>query len=232
MRESGDWLADRVARSLDRVGLLGNGIGGLIVGGFLLFLFPTTVSDEDFDRLMGISIPVFAVLMPVFLVLGRAWSIRRSQPVIDWLRSGRPAGEDERRAVLRFPLEFAGIAAVFWALGALVFSAIWLDAGWVAADALGTTVVLGGLSAGALQYLLVERTLRPVAGRALAGGPPPDLPVPGVATRMTMAWLLATGVPVLGIAGFAIADLSGADLDRDQLILASLFLATRLSQSA
>ena len=226
MLEPGDRLADHVARRLNRVGVLGNGIGGLIVGGFLVFLFPTTVTGDEFDRLVTVSIAVFAVVMPLFIFLGRAWSIRRSQLMIDWLRSGRPAGEEERRAVLRCPLEFAGIAAVFWGIGALIFWAIWLDAGWVAADSLGTTVVLGGLSACALQYLLVERALTPVAGRALAGGPPPDLPVPGIATRLTMAWVLATGVPVLGIVGFGIADLSGADLDRDQLILASLFLAT------
>jgi len=224
--ESGDELADRVSKRLDRIGIFGNAIGGVIVAGFLFFLFPTTISDDELDRLLAISGPVSAVGGALFIYLGRTWAVKRSEPMFEWLRSERPAGEQERRAVLRNPLEFTKIVALFWGLAALVFSAIWLDAGVVAADVIGTTIVLGGLTACALQYLLVERALRPVAARALAGGDPPDLPVPGVATRLTMAWVLATGVPVLGIAGFAVADISGADLDRDQLILACLFLAT------
>ena len=222
---SDDALASSVARRLDLVGLVSNAFGAVIVAGFLAFLFPNTVSDADYERLIDISTPVFAVYMVLALFLGRTWSARRARPIMSWLRSGREASESERAAVLRYPLDFALIVAVFWVTPAALFWTIWLDAGLVAADGILMTSLLGGLTACGLQYLLVERTMRPVAARALAGGPPPRLAVPGVATRLTMAWLLATAVPVLGIVGFAVADLSGADLDRDQLILASLFLA-------
>ncbi len=217
-------LADRISRRLDGVGFVANGLGALIVAGFLTFLFPATVSDADYDRLIRISIPVFIVYLVIALPLGRS-RLLRSAALWDWLRSGGRTNDRVRADVLRYPLRFAIQAGVFWAIASLLFSLIWVDAGVAAADAIGSTILLGGLTSCALQYLLVERTLRPITARALAGRPPPDVQLPGVATRLTMAWLLATGVPVLGIAAFAIADLSGAELDRHQLILASLFLA-------
>ncbi|MGH2981501.1 MAG: HAMP domain-containing protein, partial [Solirubrobacterales bacterium] len=174
---------------------------------------------------MRISVPVFIVYMALSLPLGGLWAMRRAKPIADWQRSGRPASERERAAVLRYPLRFAGVVATFWVGAAVIFWLIWLDAGIVSADVIGTTIVLGGLTACALQYLLIERAMRPIAALALAGGPPPRLSVPGVATRLTMAWSLATAVPVLGIVALTVADLSGADLDRDKLILAALFLA-------
>ena len=58
-----------------------------------------------------------------------------------------------------------------------------------------------------------ERTLRPVVARALAGGAPPRSRGPSVADRLTMAWTLVTGVPLVGIAAILIADLAGADVD-------------------
>jgi adenylate cyclase len=68
--------------------------------------------------------------------------------------------------------------------------------------------------------------MRPATGLALAGGPPPRLSAPGVAARLTMAWTLATGVPLLGILAMAITDIAGADLDETQVVTASLFLAS------
>jgi adenylate cyclase len=87
------------------------------------------------------------------------------------------------------------------------------------------TVVLGGLTACSLQYLLVERIVRPLTARALAGGSPPAATLPGVGARVTMAWTLATGVPLLGIVVLAAFDLAGADFDRDAIVGSALFLS-------
>jgi adenylate cyclase len=220
-----DSLADEIWRRLNLVGLLANGLGGVIVTVFLTFLFPTTVSAEERDRLIGPSLAVFAVYMPLSLYLGQRLATRKGRQIMDWLESGEVASDDVRANVLRYPLRFAKTAAVLWGVAALLFSAIWQDASLVAGDSVLATILLGGVTACALQFLLVERVMRPATGRALAGGPPPPMAVPGVATRLTMAWTLATGVPVLGIVALGIADLSGADLDRDQLILSTLFLA-------
>src|SRR2546423_5708161 len=84
---------------------------------------------------------------------------------------------------------------------------------------------MGGITACALQYLVVERILRPVTARALAGRQPPRVPAPGITTRLTTAWTLATGVPVLGVVSMVVQALAGNDLSRDQVLIATLFLA-------
>ena len=86
-------------------------------------------------------------------------------------------------------------------------------------------MVLGGLTACSLQYLLVERIMRPLTARALAGSSPPLAAVPGVGVRVTMAWTLATAVPVLGIAALAAFRLGGAELETDELVGTVLFLS-------
>jgi adenylate cyclase len=75
-----------------------------------------------------------------------------------------------------------------------------------------------------LQFLLVERIMRPVIALALAGGAPPRVRTPGVAARLTMAWALATGVPLLGATAFVAADLLGADLPDGRVKGTVLFL--------
>ncbi len=61
-------------------------------------------------------------------------------------------------------------------------------------------MLLGGVTTCTLVYLLGEQIWRPVVALALAGGPPNRPLTPGIRARFTMAWALATGVPLLGIA--------------------------------
>ena len=81
------------------------------------------------------------------------------------------------------------------------------DSGW-AALVVGGAILLGGETTCAIGYLLAERIARPVTALALAGGvTPPERCAPGVAGRLTMAWSLGTGVPLLGILVIAVASL-------------------------
>jgi adenylate cyclase len=219
-------LADDVDRRLDRVGILGNGLGALLVMVSLIFLFPSNVDHDQYVTLLKVTVPVFIVYMAIALPLGRALTIRRGGMATDWLREDRPATDAERTAVLRHPLVFVKVVGTMWGIGALIGAAIWFNAGLASGDVTGTTVALGGLTAAALQYLLVERIMRPVTALALAGGPPPRVATPGVAARLTMAWALATGVPLLGATAFVVADLAGADLPQGQLKGTVLFLLT------
>ena len=220
---------DRFVAGLDRrlglVGLLANGLGASLIASFLV-LSPLEIDPDDYDHLVTQGLIVFAVYMAFALPVGR-WQARERQfkRLREWLLSGHPAGEAERRLLLRYPLDFALGAAVFWLLATVIFTALNAFAGTGVALATAAFILLGGLTACSLQYLLVERTLRPVTARALAGGPPPARIVPGVATRLTMAWTLATGVPLLGIAAFAVAELAGASISEDELVITILFLS-------
>ena len=225
--ESGAALAERTDRRLSRVGGPANGSGALILALFLIFIIPTTLDADDLRSLALRNAVVFAVTVPPTLLAGWRYVQRRPfAPIARWLLAERPATEDERVLVLRYPLTWARRAAVPWAGAATLFALLNVDFGLAVALTTGAVIVLGGVTACALQYLLVERIMRPVTARALAGGGPPRVTIPGVAARITMAWTLATGVPLLGIVAIAVADLAGADFDAGQVVDSALFLAS------
>jgi len=220
---SGGELARELKRRLAWLGVLANGIGASTVAVFLL-IAPDSFSGDDLSRAIRLTAPAFVLYMLITLPLGRLIGERALGRIWDWLASERPAGDEERAAVLRAPLAFALSAARFWVVAALLFGTLIATISPLEGlNAAGTTL-LGALTACTLQYLLAERTMRPVTARALAGGPPPASEAPGIATRLTMAWMLGTGVPLLGLFGLALAELLGADVSRGQQIGTIFFL--------
>jgi adenylate cyclase len=211
------------------VGIVANAIGAVTVALFLTFLAPPSIDSGQFREGFIRSLVAFLIYLPASLWAGNRWGRARSERSIEWLREGRAASERDRVAILHRPLEAAQIAATFWTIAAAMFALIWASVAWEPALVVGLTIALGGVSASAVQYLLAERTMRPITARALAGGPPPGPVAPGVAARLTMAWTLATGVPLLGVIAFSIAELAGADLGKDQLVATTLFLAVAAS---
>jgi adenylate cyclase len=90
----------------------------------------------------------------------------------------------------------------------------------------GGAILLGGETTCAVGYLLAERIARPVTALALAGGAPPrERCVPGVAARLTTAWSVGTGIPVLGISVIAVASLFHGGADAGRVAAAVAFLA-------
>jgi adenylate cyclase len=224
--ESGAALADRINTRLSWAGFLSNGVGAVTVVLFVSVLLPSEVDSGDFGPLALRSLPVFAVYMMIALPLGRYLIQRRPYMKVErWLRAERPATEDERELVLRYPLNWALGSSAFWAIAAILFSLLNVSTSFAAVLSIAVTIALGALTACALQYLLVERILRPVTARALAESAPPRLAAPGVAARLTMAWTLATGVPLVGMVALAVAHFAGADLDQDAVVGGTLFLA-------
>jgi adenylate cyclase len=77
----------------------------------------------------------------------------------------------------------------------------------------GTTIVMGGVTCCAVTYLLVERVLQPVTAEALVGwtGPASQPRGLGVASRLVLAWVCATGVPLAGSSMLACQALTGSE---------------------
>jgi adenylate cyclase len=220
---SGAALADEIRARLTRAAVISNSVGGaaaLVFG----FLAPVPV-DDDADLLQIATAATFAVFLPVTLWLGIAWGRRMAAPLDRWLRADRPATEAEREYVLRQPVRLVGIAATLWGSAALVFGAVSLTDSVAAGATTAVIVVLGGATSCAVGYLLAERIVRPVVARALAGGAPPRTVAPGISARLTMTWLLVTGVPLVGVAAIAAADLAGAPVKESTAVAATLFLA-------
>ena len=225
-RESGAELASAMKLRLSWYGFLSNGAGGVFVVLFLIYLGPSRITDAEFDALVARTVPAFVAFMLVALPFGRHWAAMLPfRPIGAWLRAERPATVAEREAVLRYPLVWARRSAILWAAGAIGFAAINSSLGWVNTAGIAAMTGLGGLASCALQYLVVERLMRPITSRALAGGPPPENPALGVSARLTMAWTLATGVFLLGMGGLALAYLVDNSIDETRLFVAIVVLA-------
>jgi adenylate cyclase len=106
---------------------------------------------------------------------------------------------------------------IFTALNAFVAPQI--------APAVPIVLVLGGITTATVNYLLVERIMRRIIRRALAAGLPERPVGPGVGGRVTMVWLGATGMPLIGIAATALTGLLNPDLDPTLFAAAVLSLA-------
>jgi adenylate cyclase len=222
---SGAELASTANRQLWWAAVIANTMGAIDVFLFLAFLVPVSGGrPDDVSATILINGVAGALYLTFTLWLGTLWARHRWEPIERWLAEERPATEAEREATLRQPFLNARVSATFWVGAAVAFTAlnVTLPAGIVAITFV--TLVLGGLTTAAVHYLLAERRMRPITARALAGGPPAEPTAPGVRARLLTAWTLATGVPVLGVAAIAVAQLAGSDAGSTTAAGASLFL--------
>ena len=175
-------------------------------------------------RLINLLLAGSYVLMG--MVVGALWGSRRLRLVRDWLRSERAPTDAERAEVLRAPYRIVGVHAILWSAAAVGFGLL----NWTYSAELGarvvTTVLLGGLTTCAIAYLVTERQLRPAASRALAAlGIDERASAPGIRARSLLAWILGTGIPVVGLFLVALSTLTDSDFSADELAVAVLALA-------
>jgi adenylate cyclase len=214
----------RVRRQLSVAILGANVLGALLVFVFLSYVVPTP-SVDDSDALVRLSLIVFAVFLPVALVAGVVWGLRVTAPVRAWLVDGRALDEGMREVVLREPLLLAMVSAAIWGLGALGFGALNAPSSGLLALQIVVTVLVGGLATCAMVYLVAERVLRSTVALALAEGAARGPALPGVATRMVLAWAFGTGLAVLGTGLVAAVFLLGGTGSADRLAATVLFLS-------
>jgi adenylate cyclase len=208
-------LARRLRRRLTYLGLGANLAGALVV-----FVFASTVFGPGRPHVDATTIAAIGYVV-LALPLGLAWERRRSRRLWHWLGEGRAPDTAERDMTLREPMGWAVPPAALWGGAALVLAAVESTHSLHHAVDVGLTVILGGVTTCALTYLVGERTLRPAIRRALAAGAPERAVGPGVAARLIMAWVLATGVPLLGLAALGVGALSG-DFDEIEPLAAGV----------
>ena len=219
-------LARSVNRRLTTVGYFANGVGGVVLMLFAGFFVPGTVEPHDYGRVALLNIGFGAPYLAIALPAGRVLIQNRGFADIDeWLRSGRSAGRADQLRALGLPRRWAILAAVPWITGTVLITLVNLTVSYQFAATIATIAVLGGAAACALQYLLVERAIRPVVAVALGGGPPPPTDTPGVTDRIIMAWSIGAGTALLGIGAIAVFSLVGHSMSRDWLAAACAVLA-------
>src|SRR5215218_286715 len=224
-RSSGAVLARKLRLRFVRAGIAANTIGALTVFA-IAYLAPAPFDPDEEERVLVLNVATLVVVLAVSTPLLIALASRLvGRPLERWLHAERPATDEEREVALRLPMRLTSITAGLWGLGAIVFAAANATVSPEMAVNAAIVVVLGGATTCAVCYLVAERLGRPLVARALGGRPPSRTVVPGVAARLTMTWVLVSGVPLVGIAAMAIADLSGVRLDEPTPALATLLLA-------
>ena len=193
--------------------VVSNVVGAAIVLGLAGYVLPTQSLVADLEDALDRNLWAFGSYVAVAVVVGLAWgwSWVRVPPSPDadadeeaWQRHRRLA----RRAVLGAPLRITVIQAVPWLVAVPVFVTINAAFSLTVAVTVGCVIALGGIATVAFGYRLTELALRREVARVLSEDPPNRRGLlPGVAARSLGAWVLGTGVPVLGIALAAAAAL-------------------------
>jgi adenylate cyclase len=147
---------------------------------------------SDFAEFFGLAIVGF-------LLIRRG--VRKLGETLDWLGDDRGPTDAERNAVLALPTRAATQIFLGWVAVALFAAAgnWWTHRAAAPALRIVVGIVLSGVTVAFLTALLVERALRPVFARALAGRVVDRTNVFGVRRRLFLFWALGSGVPLAGV---------------------------------
>ena len=222
-RASGRAVVRRAMLLLVPATVAANVGGAAVVVVLAVFALPTP-DLRDQDEVVLVNVGAAGAYVLLACVVGTLWGLRQMRTTRAWLVDGRPPDDDERPRTLRGPLRLMRINGALWGLAVVVFAA--LNAAWsvTLAAIVAVTVLLGGVTTCAAVYLAAERIMRAASARALAHGVPERPLLPGVTTRVLLAWALASGVPVIGIGMVAVAALVSDEVSATEVAVTALAL--------
>jgi adenylate cyclase len=174
-----------------------------MIGGVIVFVFLGCVLPRA-ERLLDANIIALASYMVFSVVAGCAISTRAYRPIAEWTHAGQLATAKQRTYVVRQPLRQAAINFAIWMGSELVFIPINARYGALADTDVASTIFMGAITTCGLTYLIAERLLRPINTMAFQSGLPTDRYVPGVKSRLLLAWGMGTGVPLIGVVMMAV----------------------------
>lgn len=201
------------------VNLIGIGLVVLLV--LVAFPEPSAITDVP-AWLPFIVAPAYVVGA---LAFGAWWIHDRTIRDLRWaIDDRRPTVEDQRNTFLT-PWRIAVVHMVLWGGGAVLLTALYgvYDTDFI--PRLGLGVLFCGLLVATSSYLFAEFALRPVAAQALAAGHPPRRLAPGIMGRTLTVWMLASGVPLVGIGLSGLFSLLIRNLSQRQLEIAVIIIA-------
>jgi adenylate cyclase len=189
-----------VQKRLAAAGWTANAVGGLVVFMTIGFLIPVFTAASERDDLALLNGPAVLAYFLVSGYLCRHYLDVQYARFTAWIDEGRAPEREEHRATLRLALVGVKVAALAWFGGVVLFTLLnGFGHSWGFALVVGATIWLGAETTCAISYLAAERILRPITAAALEAGTPGRMVAPGVRGRLAGAWLLGTGVPLLGV---------------------------------
>jgi class 3 adenylate cyclase len=177
------------------------GIGANLVGAIVVSLLVIAVNASTTHHQTVVLLSAAGAVAAASVVIGCTAAFVVQRRTLRWVVRGLVPDEGDARRAVRLPLDLALIAAVIWAVDAVVVGALAVGTGVDRASVFGISsgVTLAGLCSAGVTYLLVGHVGQPVTRIALAAHPPGGVPMVGVRARLLLIWLLTTGVPLLGI---------------------------------
>lgn len=173
-----------------------NVAASVIVGGII-----ATVNPQLDNHQRHVIEGVGALFVVVAAVVGTVLGAIVQRRTLRWLLRGETPTESEAHRALGMPRDLGVIALVLWLVGGVVVSSTVGTVGGTARTAVaifGGLVVTGMVAAG-LTYLLADRVSRPVARLVLETWPPRTAPLFDLRWRFLLVWALTSGTPILGI---------------------------------
>jgi adenylate cyclase len=178
---------------------LAHAVGAFDVFVLLFFVLPAPSCCKDIGASVLPNLITGAIYLPLSMLVGNIVGRRLSPTHMAWAIEGRDPTPSEQARVLHAPNWCFKSDAALWIVAALLFAAVNAPRSPALALHVGWTMLLGGASTSGVAYLLLERDWRPLTELALAAGQPARPAWPRIEGRLVLAWLLATGVPLLGL---------------------------------
>lgn len=218
-------LAVRIMRRLAVVMPVINIICAVITFVFVAYVVPLPGAAPP-EQGKPLDILAAAIVVSICWLVSHVWGVRICRPTLRWLEQGEEPDESQRVYTVRLPLLEARHTLIVWATAGVFYGVLDITVGGspAAGALIAALVALGGLSASALSYLAAEWVLRPAVALALRDDPPDRPLLPGIATRIYLAWEFGTAVAVGGAVVVAIAYLSGADISPSRMAGTVIFL--------
>ncbi|MFI5782820.1 adenylate/guanylate cyclase domain-containing protein [Nocardia sp. NPDC051570] len=192
-----------------RVAITANGIGFVLIAVQVCALsMPWAGGKSDFEHdvvfLCTIAAAYFVVAVTIAVYRGE----RRAARAFGWVHRRREPTARERALTLNFARVEALDEVVGWLIGALLFGALFTVRGYpvLYGVRVGIVVALGGLTVGAVSFLLLEMVARPVLQVVLSGEVAPAGAVLGLRRRLLLGWTLGAGIPLVMLGTAAIGD--------------------------
>ena len=206
---------------------LANLVGGTLVFALGVFVVPSPHVDNlaELNRLNAI---LFAVVLTFMLVLGTWLSVRMARRSSAWLLEGRDPTPDELAETINYPKRQALMEAGLWLIALVPFTVLNASYSLTLGLSCALEILLGGLTTCVLTYLLCEWLSRPVVAHALARAEaaPTGASCPGVASRLTLAWIFGATVPLVAVVLVGVTVLSGVSASAERIGVAVVVLGS------
>ena len=208
-------VAERVKWRISLGMTVAHTIGALDLFVLMFWVLPTP-RGIDSATFLEANLIALAIYLPLAVIVGKVVGARIAPTRFAWIKEDRPPTAQERDVALRMPLHCLRLNAGLWLGGLVLFTTLNLTIDPAVGDHVGTTILLGGLMTCAVAYLMAERMMQPITALALAAGPPARPAWPGVEGRIVLAWVAATGIPLLGLIIVGLHATLDASVSRDR----------------